>query len=127
LLQTLVREGYDAFAQAALRERAEAHYPPFAHQALLRAEANRPGPPDEFLEQVAAWLRQLPDLQVELWGPVPAPMARRVGRHRAHLLLQADRREQLHPVLSALQHHLAQWKGARKVRWSLDVDPVDTY
>jgi primosomal protein N' (replication factor Y) len=127
LLQTLVREGYDAFAQAALRERAEAHYPPFAHQALLRAEANRPGPPDDFLEQVAAWLRQLPDLQVELWGPVPAPMARRVGRHRAHLLLQADRRAQLHPVLSALQHHLAQWKGARKVRWSLDVDPVDTY
>ena len=127
LLQTLVREGYAAFAEAALRERAEAHYPPFAHQALLRAEANRPGPPDEFLHQVADWLRQLPDMQVELWGPVPAPMARRVGRHRAHLLLQAEQRPQLHPVLSRLQHHLAQCKGARKVRWSLDVDPVDTY
>ena len=127
LLQTLVREGYDAFAQAALREREQADYPPFSYQALLRAEANRPEPPLAFLEQVAAWVAALPGQQVELWGPVPAPMARRVGRHRAHLLIQAPRREQLHPVLSALQQYLAESKDARKVRWSLDVDPIDTY
>ena len=54
-------------------------------------------------------------------------MARRVGRHRAHLLIQAARREELHPVLTQLQHHLAEWKGARKVRWSLDSDPQERH
>ena len=127
LLQTLVREGYDAFARAALEERAEAGYPPFSHQALLRAEANKPEPPTRFLQQVVQWIEAQSGAQVELWGPVPAPMARRIGRHRSHLLIQAPQREQLHPVLAQLVQHLAQWKEARKVRWSLDVDPLDTY
>jgi len=127
LLQTLVKQGYDAFAQAALSERAEAEFPPFAYQALLRAEANRPEPPVAFLQQVADWIRTLNEVGVELWGPVPAPMARRVGRFRAHLLIQAAARDELHPVLSRLQQHLAECKDARKVRWSLDVDPADTY
>jgi len=127
LLQTLVRHGYDAFAQAALVERSEAEFPPFSYQALLRAEANRPEPPVAFLQQVTDWIRTIPGARVELWGPVPAPMARRVGRFRAHLLIQAEGREQLHPVLSQLQQYLGEWKEARKVRWSLDVDPADTY
>jgi primosomal protein N' (replication factor Y) len=127
LLQTLVQHGYDAFAQAALAERDEAEFPPFSYQALLRAEANRPGPPEAFLQQLAEWIQGIADAQVELWGPVPAPMARRVGRFRAHLLIQAAAREQLHPVLSRVQQYLAESKDARKVRWSLDVDPVDTY
>lgn len=127
LLQTLVRKGYPAFAEAALREREEADFPPFSHQALLRAEANRVDYPGAFLQQVADWINTLPGVGVDLWGPVPAPMARRMGRHRAHLLIQAARREQLHPVLARLSQHLATWKEARRVRWSLDVDPVDTY
>ena len=127
LLQTLVREGYDAFAQAALREREDAEYPPYSHQALLRAEANRPELPMQFLEQVSQWIAALGLPGVELWGPVPAPMARRVGRHRAHLLIQSTRRDCLHPVLSRLAPWLAQLPQARKVRWSLDVDPLDTY
>jgi len=127
LLQTLVQRGYDAFAQAALSERSEAEFPPFAYQALLRAEANRQEPPVAFLQQVVDWIGTLSDAEVQLWGPVPAPMARRIGRFRAHLLIQAAARERLHPVLTQLQQHLAEWKEARKVRWSLDVDPADTY
>jgi len=127
LLQTLVQQGYDAFAQAALAERSEAEFPPFSYQALLRAEANKPELPRDFLQQVADWVQSIPGAEVELWGPVPAPMARRVGRFRAHLLIQSQGREQLHPVLGHLQQYLAESKAARKVRWSLDVDPVDTY
>lgn len=127
LLQTLVRHGYDAFAEAALAERAEAEYPPFSHQALLRAEANRPEPPQRFLEEVAQWISTQCAAAVELWGPVPAPMARRVGRYRAHLMIQAATRESLHPVLSSVQQYLADSRSGRQVRWSLDVDPIDTY
>ena len=41
LLQQLVTGGYDAFAAAALVEREQAHWPPFARVAVLRAEAPR--------------------------------------------------------------------------------------
>ncbi len=125
LLQTLVREGYEGFARAALRERAEAGWPPFSHQALLRAEATRPEPPLDFLRGLAeAADGDLPD-GVELWGPVPAPMQRRQGRYRAHLLVQAARRDALHPFLDRLLAIARARPEARRVRWSLDVDPVD--
>ena len=66
LLQTLRRQGYGAFAAAALRERRAANLPPFSHQALLRAEASS-------RESALGWLR----LALEAAGPLamPAPGA----------------------------------------------------
>jgi primosomal protein N' (replication factor Y) (superfamily II helicase) len=126
LLQTLVRQGYRAFAREALREREAAALPPFAHQALLRAEGSDPDAPAGLLEAVAAGLRGTAD-GVDVWGPVPAPMPRRAGRYRVHLLLQAARRESLHRALRPLPGWIAGLPQARRVRWSLDVDPVDLF
>jgi primosomal protein N' (replication factor Y) len=60
-------------------------------------------------------------------GPMPAPMPRRAGMHRAQLLVSASRRASLHALLDALLPHLHALPLARKVRWSLDVDPADLY
>lgn len=125
LLQTLSREGYEAFAAVAMNERREAIYPPFSHQALLRAEASRSELPMDFLQKLVDGLGDT--APVELWGPVPAPMARRVGRYRAHLLIQADRRDRLHVLLDQVMLLIPKLPGVRKVRWSLDVDPIDNY
>jgi len=122
LLRTLVRDGYGAFARAALAERQAARLPPHAHQALLRAEAVLPEPPEAFLEEVA---RLVGEPGVELWGPAPALMARKAGRYRFQLLLQAERRAQLHRALDALMPRVRGLSSARRVRWSLDVDPQD--
>jgi len=97
------------------------------HQALLRADATRLESAQAFLDQVAGWARQQDVAGVELWGPVPAPMARRAGRHRVHLLFQADRRDALHGLLQQLPAHAADMPAAKRVRWSLDVDPLDLY
>lgn len=127
LLQALVRRGYRAFARDALEEREAACLPPYTFQALLRAEARQGERAQAFLEDVAAMVRQLPAAPVDLWGPVPAPMARRAGRCRAHLLLQSKRRDHLRAVLDGLPQRLSTMASAKGVRWSLDVDPVDLY
>ncbi|MEE4462548.1 hypothetical protein V2S84_10595, partial [Azotobacter chroococcum] len=64
---------------------------------------------------------------IELLGPVPAPMERRAGRYRAQLLLQAASRAPLRRLLGPWLAVLERLPGARTVRWSLDVDPVDLY
>jgi primosomal protein N' (replication factor Y) len=125
LLQRLVSEGYHAFAERALVERREARLPPYAHQALIRAEAHQPEPPSVFLEEAVALVRGQGVPAIALWGPAPAPMERRAGRYRAQLLLQADRRGPLHTALERLLPELRRLKAGRRVRWSLDVDPVD--
>ncbi|HSN18693.1 MAG TPA: primosomal protein N' [Gammaproteobacteria bacterium] len=125
LLNHLVREGYGSFAAAALQERRSSDLPPYAALALLRAESPGLAPPTAFLEAARDVLarRRIPG--VSLLGPAPAPMERRAGRYRAHLLLQAGQRAPLQKLLAVALPELDELKQARKVRWSVDVDPVN--
>ena len=126
LLQTLVHGGYHAFAEGELALREAAGFPPFAHLALLRAEAKQADPPMQFLQRAAAGLAEA-DPDIVLHGPLPAPMPRRAGYQRLQLVVSAAARRQLHAALDALVPGLHASPEARKVRWSLDVDPVDLY
>ncbi|MGX5673372.1 primosomal protein N' [Thermomonas fusca] len=124
LLQTLVAGGYHAFADGELALREAAGFPPFAHLALLRAEAKRAELPLQFL-QLAKTL--LDSSAIEVHGPLPAPMPRRAGFVRSQLLLAAPARAALHAALDVAVPALYAAPDARRVRWSLDVDPLDLY
>lgn len=127
LLQILVRQGYAAFAKMALVERQEAGLPPFTHQALIRSHAGNPEDPERFLMDVAQQIQAAAESNLAVWGPVPAPMQRRAGKYHAHLLLQSPQRPVLQACLSTLIPCLNKLKSASKVRWSVDVDPMDLY
>jgi len=127
LLHVLIRGGYSGFAKACSEERRAAHLPPFTYQALWRAEASDIEVPRRFLEHVAnlAHERSWPDLQV--LGPVPAPMARRAGRQRYQLLFQSSRRNALHGLINVLLPVASELDEVKRVRWSIDIDPIDLY
>ena len=124
LLQTLVNGGYHAFAEAELAQRQGAGFPPFAYLALLRAEAKQVEVAHAFLGAVRALLGDSP---VEAFGPMPAPMPRRAGFQRAQLLLSCAQRPPLHALLDQVLPQIYALPQARRVRWSLDVDPIDLY
>ncbi len=126
LLATLLAGGYGAFAQAELVQREDAGFPPFAHIALLRAEAKQADVAGAFLQIAKRALREV-DADIELSGPLPAPMPRRAGYQRAQLLLSSTERRTLHAALDAALPAIHAAPEARKVRWSLDVDPIDLY
>ena len=125
MLTRLLRDGYGAFADAALAERAEATLPPYSHQALIRADSPQEQAAMDFLRQVLAIAQPLAATSTELWGPAPAQMERRAGRVRAQLLLQAPSRALLQHLLSALLPRLRCLSVPRHLRWSVDVDPLD--
>ncbi len=127
LLQTLLYEGYAAFAKAALEERRQARLAPHCHMALLRAEAVDSQLPLQFLEHARQLAQQFGANKVQLLGPIPAPMERRAGRTRAQLLLQANERADLHRLLEPWLQQLEADKLGRKVRWSIDVDPQEMF
>ncbi|HEY0503579.1 MAG TPA: primosomal protein N' [Lysobacter sp.] len=126
LLATLLSGGYHAFAEAELAQREAAAFPPFAHLALLRAEAKQVELANAFLLAARAALAEV-GAEVELAGPLPAPMPRRAGFQRMQLLLSSPDRRRLHGVLDAALPAIHALPDARKVRWSLDVDPLDLY
>ncbi len=127
LLKLLVEKDYAHFARATLQERQEAQLPPFSHFALLRAEAHDREAAYAFLEAARDTAEQLGHEGVWLLGPIPAPMARRAGRNRAQLLLQANSRSALHHLLGHWAEMLESLREGRRVRWSLDVDPLELY
>ena len=125
--QHLLRHDYRSFSNYALAERRAANYPPYTHLALLRAEATNALAPLAFLRAARAAAQAHLRAGLELMDPVPAPMERRAGRYRAQLLLQAADRGALHAMLDLWLPLCEQLREAARVRWSIDVDPLNLY
>lgn len=125
LLTLLLQGGYDAFAAGAIAEREQCQWPPFARLALLRAEATGLALPMSFLKSALELGHQQALRGVRLLGPAPATMERRAGRHRAQLLVQADSHAPLQRFLQSWIPALEALPAAKRVRWSIDVDPVE--
>jgi primosomal protein N' (replication factor Y) len=121
LLQDLVHNGYQHFAKQALIERKQALLPPFSFQALIRAEANYPSYPEKFLRL----LTEHNAIGCQFAGPVPAAMEKKAGKFRYHLILQAKSRKELHIAILQLLAAIPLNEWQSKVRWSLDIDPID--
>ncbi|KOC87969.1 primosomal protein N' [Winslowiella iniecta] len=128
LLQTLLYQGYDAFASQTLQERKSVFLPPYTSHVLIRAE-------DHDNQQAAAFLQQLRNLfeasplkDEALWamGPVPALLAKRSGRYRWQLLLQHPSRALLQRLLKTSLPLVSTLPLSRKVKWTLDVDPSES-
>jgi primosomal protein N' (replication factor Y) len=122
---------YDGFATAALSERRQANYPPYARFVLLRAESTQADAPLSFLKQIRRYAHEIMQTQnikhVQVMDPVPSPMERRAGRYRAQLLVRASHRQPLHQLLLDWITRIDNDRIARTVRWSVDVDPTEMY
>lgn len=123
LYLALRRRDYASFARDLLEERQQAGFPPFVHQALLRAEAPKIDTALAYLARAARIGRAL-SRQVTIYDPVPAGMVRLAGRERAQLLAQAESRSRLQEFLAAWHAKLSA-EPSSAARWSLDVDPLE--
>ena len=126
LLQSLLQQGYNQFAHNALALRKAMGLPPFSSQALFKAQSRHSEDAEHLLAKFSEYLQQVkrdiaPELQI--LGPMPAPFSKKAGQYRWQLLLQHPSRATLHQVLTAFERDQAD--QATKVRWILDVDPLD--
>jgi primosomal protein N' (replication factor Y) len=79
----------------------------------------------DFLEDIAR--EPWPDNSVELLGPVAPTMEKRKGKYRAQLLLSSQSRKLLHRAVAAKIVVAESSKLSKRVRWSVDVDPIDLF
>lgn len=125
LFAALVAQDYPGFAAAQLKEREQAGFPPYAFQAVLRAEAPAMAEAIAFLEQAAA----LPVIgehdQVMLYDPVPMKMARLANLERGQLLAESYSRPALQAFLPRWRAAIDGLKAGSKLRWHLEVDPLE--
>lgn len=122
MLNLLVKHGYEAFSHALLKTRQEAGLPPYRCMAVIRAQDNQPARLLHDLHIIKNWLIKE---QVEVFGPAPAPLARKAHQHRMQLLIKSDSRKRMQNILTSLRQWLTINKKTVSVRWNIDVDPMD--
>ncbi len=125
LLVSLLARGYEGFAETALAERQAAGWPPYGRLAALRASALTLHEAVEFLGEARRSMAA--PRAIKLLGPAPAAMARRADRFHAQLLVESSDRAALHRFLDAWLPQAESLPSARRVRWALDVDPLELF
>ncbi len=124
LLTTLVNRGYQAFVSQALAERRATGLPPYAYLALLRGQAHDKSTVEAFMKVAKQYITAKKSAVV-CYGPLLAPIQKVAGQFRMQLFMQAEQRALLHGLLSELMATLEARPAAGKLRWSLDIDPLD--
>jgi primosomal protein N' (replication factor Y) len=125
LFAALRRHDYPAFAEQQLKERQQAAMPPFAYQALLRAEARTQEIAQAFLQAAADATASLEGSdRVVVYSPVPMTVQRVANVERAQLLLESGSRPALQALLAAWQPVLQELRMKGLIRWAVDVDPL---
>ncbi len=127
LLNALIQKGYRGFVDNALAERKAALLPPFSFQALMRAEATNTESPMRLLKEVRNLAVELRIIDTSVFGPVSAPLTKKAGLFRFQLLFQSPERKNLHRLLELILAKVSALPSGKRVRWSLDVDPLDFY
>lgn len=123
VIQDLVNNQYQDFAKFALSERQMMSLPPYSHQIAIRAESMD-------VTLAGHWLAQIPPLlsnyeQLLVIGPTPANMSKKAGKYRFNLIIQCQSRTYLHKVTSWLIESLDTTQKDNRIRWFIDVDPLD--
>lgn len=127
LLNTLISNGYNAFANSALHERQQALLPPFSFQALLRTYGKTPDDAQAFLQAVISKVDANRQYDTLILGPVSAPMTKRANYFQYQLLFQNHHRHQLQAFIDELTPKIYAIKTSKSLKWSLDIDPIDMY
>ncbi len=128
--QALIKHDYSGFARHSMGEREAATLPPFSHQALLSAEARDLNVALDFLKAAReAAQALLTDQQTEalitLYDPVPLRIVRVDNMCRAQLLVESTHRPALQSLLRHWLVELQSHPDLRRIRWQLEVDPLE--
>jgi primosomal protein N' (replication factor Y) len=128
LYAALRQHDFAAFAAGQLKDRESAGLPPFAHLAMLRADAKQAQAAQGFLQAAADCAAALPGADaVSVYAPVPLPVARVAGVERMQMLVESASRPALQRFLALwvpALHGLRRVGGHKVLRWAIDVDPL---
>ncbi|MBS1196724.1 MAG: replication restart helicase PriA [Proteobacteria bacterium] len=125
LYRAVAEHDYEGFAASQLSERKQAGFPPYAYQAVLRAEASAMADSLAFLEKVRALPLLADHALVSVYDPVPMRMARLANLERAQLLAESPSRAALQAFLPRWRQAIEAIKTPARLRWHIEVDPLE--
>ena len=115
---------YLNFAKSLMEQRQATNQPPYTFEATIKASS----PKAQTNIEMLTYAKQFIDpSKCVLIGPIPAMQSKVRGSYHHHLLIQAKTRTGLNKLLVLLSDFLSKDKNniSKKVRWSINVDPLE--
>ena len=127
-IEELIKGSYESFAKNLLLERKAAKSPPFTFQAKIQAESANSYVSRDFIKTLMNKLKKSKAYpkDIRVIGPLPAIMEKKSGVYRWEMSVLSGSRNSLHKFLDLSQASLYNPKTSKKVRWSIDVDPLSS-
>jgi len=125
LYQSVKNQDYESFASEEINLRKELNFPPFCFQAVLRAESKNKKNVENFINHVYSMAKQINTEDVEVFHPVQPFLDRLKGFERYQIYYHSKNRSSLNKFLNFLKVEIHANKQLNKVKWYLDIDPVD--
>ena len=126
-LQAILHKPYAEHARDILDTREASSMPPAGKLLMLRTDSADIDTGEQFL--TALRQRAEPSLapNTRLIGPLPSPMQRRAGKFRSQLLVIVDSHKSAQFMAATLVSIAESLPIKRGMKWSIDVDPQDTF
>ncbi|MXY15183.1 MAG: primosomal protein N' [Proteobacteria bacterium] len=126
LLNRLLTHGYQDFSKEVLRQRERCVLPPFSFMLLVRARAHQQDLTYRFLREIKSSMLPSNSSSLNLFGPIPASLERKAGMYQSQLVAIATSRKAIQARLPNWTTVIQQHPLAKRVRWNIEVDPLET-
>jgi len=125
LLNCLLSQGYATFSNEALKIRKECALPPYTFMLMIRARANNVVMTKKFLQDVKSIMMKDNTRGLTIYGPIPAMMERKAGMYQSQLIIFSLYRKTLQLNLASWTQSITKLPLAKRVRWDIEVDPLE--
>jgi len=131
VIQTAVKHDFNLFFEKEKKLREQLRYPPFSNLACLKLQGSDAARSGAVVRELGLRLKEMlkswptRGKEIQMLGPVSAPMARLKSKFRWQLLIKCGSGSLLKHFLAEAERVFAQMPGANRVQLMVDVDPYD--
>ena len=123
IFQAVKSHNYEDFANNLLNERKLLLLPPYAFNAVLKAESTKIELVEKFTNDIAEWGDTISP-EVNIFGPVRPPIERIKGYERVNIHIQSVKRNHIQNMLKIWINQIRKHPSANRIKWSIDIDPM---
>jgi primosomal protein N' (replication factor Y) len=122
-LDCLIKNGYEDWMKNLLSLRSSLGLPPYRNWGLIQAKSRKYSDAENFLNNIKNII--IKNKEIEIFGPMPSIMQKKANLYNVNLVIQAKNKTKLNYVIKDCIPSIKDIPYSNKIRWSVDIDPID--
>ena len=122
-LKCLIEQGYEKWVKNLLFLRGNLGLPPHRNWGVIQAKARKYIYAENFLDNIKKIIQK--NNEIEIFGPMPSSMQKKANLFNVNLIIQAKSKAKLNYVIKYCIPSIKDIPYSNKIKWTIDIDPID--